>query len=155
MDSSFSMDKARIHCQTREKILSLAYFLILNQNNNVSFYESFAETTRLPYPRPLSPSAVTRLFQRIELRDVRRYFLLMRSYLQEDEDNKIILALDSTSISSYSTRLTHIEYGKNKDDDALPQLNVLFLVDQKSGLPSLIVIFVPPYWFMPVALSKS
>ena len=81
------------------------------------------------------PLAVTRLFQRIELRDVRRYFLLMRSYLQEDEDNKIILALDSTSISSYSTRLTHIEYGKNKDDDALPQLNVLFLVDQKSGLP--------------------
>ena len=59
----------------------------------------------------------------------------MRSYLQEDEDNKIILALDSTSISCYSTRLTHIEYGKNKDDDALPQLNVLFLVDQKSGLP--------------------
>ena len=85
--------------------------------------------------RQLSPSAVTRLFQRIEMRDVRRYFLLMRSYLQEDEDNKIILALDSTSISSYSTRLTHIEYGKNKDDDALPQLNVLFLVDQKSGLP--------------------
>lgn len=118
-----------------KKILSLAYFLILNQNNSVSFYESFAETTRLPYSRPLSPSAVTRLFQRIELRDVRRYFLLMRSYLQEDEDNKIILALDSTSISSYSTRLTHIEYGKNKDDDALPQLNVLFLVDQKSGLP--------------------
>lgn len=75
------------------------------------------------------------LFQRIELRDAQRYFLLMRSYLQEDEDNKIILALDSTSISSYSTRLTHIEYGKNKDDDALPQLNVLFLVDQKFGLP--------------------
>ena len=118
-----------------KKILSLAYFLILNQNNNVSFYESFAETTRLPYPRALSPSAVTRLFQRIELRDVQRYFSLMRSYLQEDEDNKIILALDSTSISSYSTNLTHIEYGKNKDDDALPQLNVLFLVDQKSGLP--------------------
>ena len=45
-----------------KKILSLAYFLILNQNNNVSFYESFAETTRLPYPRALSPSAVTRLF---------------------------------------------------------------------------------------------
>ena len=41
-----------------KKILSLAYFLILNQNNNVSFYETFAETTRLPYPRPLSPSAL-------------------------------------------------------------------------------------------------
>ena len=67
------------------------------------------------YPRALSPSAVTRLFQRIELRDVQRYFSLMRSYLQEDEDNKIILALDSTSISSYSTNLTHIEYGKNKE----------------------------------------
>lgn len=59
----------------------------------------------------------------------------MRSYLPEDENNKIILALESTSISSCSTNLTPIEYGKNKDDDALPQLNVLFLVDQKSWLP--------------------
>ena len=40
----------------------------------------------------------------------------MRSYLQEDEDNKIILALDSTSITSNSTNLTNIEYGKNKDE---------------------------------------
>ena len=66
----------------------------------------------------------------------------MRSYLQEDEDNKIILALDSTSISSYSTNLTHIEYGKNKDDDALPQLNVLFLVRPEVGTFRFFIAFM-------------
>ena len=44
-------------------------------------------------------------------------------------------AAEDTAVSSSLQSLTHIEYGKNKDDDALPQLNVLFLVDQKSGLP--------------------
>lgn len=89
--------------------------------------------TRLPYPRPLTSSAVTRLFQRIELKDALRYFSLICSFLQEDK--KIILALDSPPISPCSTNLTYIENGKNKDDEALPQLNVLFLLDQKSGVP--------------------
>lgn len=91
--------------------------------------------TRLPYPRPLISSAVTRLFQRIELKDALRYFSLIRSFLQEDEDKKINLTLDSTPISPYSTNLTYIEYGKNKDEEALPQLKVLFLLDQKYGVP--------------------
>ena len=47
------------------KILSLAYFIILNADNNVSRYASFAETTRLPWQRPLSSSALSRLFDRI------------------------------------------------------------------------------------------
>ena len=116
-----------------QKILPLAYFLIPNPNNDVTYYESFTET-REYRNLDMSPSAVTLFLQRIELLDAQCYFSLIPSNLQREEANKIILALDSASISSYSTNLTHIEYGKNKDDDAL-QLNVLFLVDQKSGLP--------------------
>ena len=31
------------------KVLSIAYFIILNQDNNISKYPTFAEATRLPW----------------------------------------------------------------------------------------------------------
>ena len=44
-------------------------------------------------------------------------------------------AYDSTSISSYSETLTQIQYGKNKENDKLPQLNLLLVFGEKSGIP--------------------
>ena len=45
------------------------------------------------------------------------------------------MALDSTSISSYANKLPNVERGRNKDEDNLPQINLLMLVESKSGLP--------------------
>lgn len=45
------------------------------------------------------------------------------------------MALDSTSISSYTNKLSDVERGRNKDEDNLPQINLLMLVKSKSGLP--------------------
>jgi transposase len=44
-------------------------------------------------------------------------------------------AYDSTSISSYSETLRQVQYGKNKDGDDLPQLNLLLVFGEQSGLP--------------------
>ena len=44
-------------------------------------------------------------------------------------------AYDSTSISSYSEELKQVKYGKNKDGDSLPQINLALLFGEKSGLP--------------------
>ena len=44
-------------------------------------------------------------------------------------------ALDSTSITSYSENIASVAYGKNKDLISAPQTNVLFLVDQETGIP--------------------
>lgn len=44
-------------------------------------------------------------------------------------------AYDSTSISSYSETLAQIQYGKNKENDKLPQLNLLLVFGEKSGIP--------------------
>jgi transposase len=122
------------------KILSLAYFLILTENNNVSRYENFAETTRLPWPHPLSPSAVSRLFSGITASSVEKFIRnLQAGWIAEKQKSgvtdKPLLALDSTSISSYSQKLGPVERGRNKDEDNLPQINLLMLVDAKTGLP--------------------
>ncbi|MCR5303295.1 MAG: transposase, partial [Lachnospiraceae bacterium] len=44
-------------------------------------------------------------------------------------------AYDTTSISSYSETLKQVKYGKNKDDDHLPQINLALLFGERSGLP--------------------
>ena len=45
------------------------------------------------------------------------------------------LALDITSISSYSNLIEDVEWGYNRDKEALPQINLCMLMGEKSGLP--------------------
>ena len=122
------------------KILSLAYFLILEQRNSMTLYELFARKTRLPYSRPLSKSAVTRIFQSITPHQIDA-FLSTLSSLSAQRDEALndfatkFWALDSTSFSTYSEHLSKAFYGKNKDGDDLKQLNMLMVVNQKSGEP--------------------
>lgn len=48
---------------------------------------------------------------------------------------KECLAYDTTSISSYSELIAHVRYGKNKDGDSLPQVNLALIFGQHSMLP--------------------
>lgn len=118
------------------KILSVAYYLILNANNNVDRYDTFAEVTRLPWHGTLSASAVSRLFARIQPSQIELFLTKVKdAWLRDSAGSQLVLALDSTSISSYSKKLANVERGRNKDEDDLPQINLLMLVDAHSGLP--------------------
>lgn len=121
-----------------KKILSLAYFLVLNRDNAVYNYEEFAECTKLPFQKPLNSTQVNRLFTMISENNIESFF----SLLDEEFTNNLndayeptYLALDSTSISTYSKKISAADFGHNKDGDDTPQVNVLFLTEQKSGLP--------------------
>ena len=45
------------------------------------------------------------------------------------------LALDITSISSYSELIDDVEWGYNRDHEPLPQINLCMLMGEKSKLP--------------------
>lgn len=45
------------------------------------------------------------------------------------------LALDITSTSSYSTLIDDVEWGYNRDEEHLPQINICMLMGEKSRLP--------------------
>ena len=122
------------------KTLSIVYFIILNENNNISRYPNFAETTRLPWPGALHASTIGRIFRRIKSQQIENYFTevqkgLLEQKIKANDTDKLTLALDSTSISSYSEKLPNVVRGRNKDEDNLPQINLLMLVDSKTGLP--------------------
>jgi len=122
------------------KILSLAYYIVLERTNTMNNYEEFAECTRLPWGGRLCGSSIHRLFKAITADRIDRFFDVLADYYMEEmgEDffKRRFIALDSTSISTYSALLSKSDFGHNKDgDDELRQINVMMLVDQKTGLP--------------------
>ena len=122
------------------KILSICYFIILNQDNNISKYETFAEVTRLPWGAPLAPSSISRVFRKIRNQQIETYFSVFRDELLEQQEkygdkNEITLALDSTSGSNYVIKnLLNLERHRYEDEDNLPLINLLALTDYESGI---------------------
>lgn len=122
------------------KILSICYFIILNQDNDISKYETFAEVTRLPWGAPLAPSSISRVFRKIRNQQIETYFSFFRDELLEQQEkygdkNEITLALDSTSGSNYViNNLLNLERHRYEDEDNLPLINLLALTDYESGI---------------------
>ena len=81
--------------------------------------------------RTLSSQDSSRLFASITEAQSRSFFRMQDRRRLEKE----YWAYDSTSISSYSETLRQVKYGKNKESDHLPQMNLLLLYGEKSGLP--------------------
>ena len=67
------------------KVLSIAYFIILNQDNNISRYPTFAEATRLPWGAPLHPSSIGRIFRKIKKQQIEKYFSALQEGLIEQK----------------------------------------------------------------------
>ncbi len=83
------------------KILSLAYFVILNNKENLSEFEEFSEITRLPYSNNLSEKDILSLFKNIKKEQILRFISnLNYAYLSESNINEqnYLLALDAQYI---------------------------------------------------------
>ena len=114
-----------------KQILSIAFYLILEDNNPLYRFEKWHLTHMHPYGENIASPRSSELFSAITDEDVGHFFgLQCRRRIDEE-----YWAYDSTSISSYSETLAQIQYGKNKENDCLPQLNLLLVFGEKSGLP--------------------
>lgn len=116
---------------TYKKLLSIAYYLILEDNNPLYRFEKWNFTHKHPYGADISSPRSSELFAAITDEQVNKFFRLQGKRRVQEE----YWAYDSTSISSYSETLKQIQYGKNKENDKLPQLNLLLVFGEKSGLP--------------------
>jgi len=114
-----------------KELLSIAFYLILADNNPLYRFEKWHLTHKHPYGEDITSPRSSKFFSSITDDQINKFFVLQAKRRVEDE----YWAYDSTSISSYSETLRQIQYGKNKDDDKLPQLNLLLVFGEKSGLP--------------------
>ena len=114
-----------------KKLLSIAYYLILEDNNPLYRFEKWNHTHKHPYGADICSPRSSEFFSSITDEQINKFFRLQGKRRVEDE----YWAYDSTSISSYSETLSQVQYGKNKEDDKLPQLNLLLVFGEESGLP--------------------
>ena len=114
-----------------KKLLSIAFFLILEDNNPLYRFEKWNLTHKHPYGQDISSPRSSELFASITDDQVTKFLKLQAKRRVEEE----YWAYDSSSISSYSETLNQVQWGKNKEDDKLPQINLLLVFGEKSGLP--------------------
>ena len=114
-----------------KQLLSIAFYLILEDNTPLYRFEKWHHTHKHPYGEDIASPRSSELFAGISDDQITKFFRLQGKRRIEDE----YWAYDSTSISSYSETLAQVQYGYNKEDDKLAQLNLLLVFGEKSGLP--------------------
>ncbi len=124
-------DLARCFPDTYRQILSVAYYLIMEDCNPLSRFPRWALTHRHPYGKDIPSQRSSELFGGIREDNKQRFFQLQASRRMENE----YLAYDTTSISSYSKSIKQVRYGVNKDHDHLPQINLAMVFGESSRLP--------------------
>jgi transposase len=130
-DTGVTEDLKTCFPDTYRQILSIAYYLILEDKNPLSRFPHWAALHRHPYGSPISSQRSSELFASITEDAKQRFFRLQGKRRAGSE----YLAYDSTSISSYSKSLRQVRYGKNKDHEHLAQINLTLLFGQQSRLP--------------------
>lgn len=124
-------DLKRCFPESYRQILSIAYYLILEDRNPLSRFPRWAAIHRHPHGAVISSQRSSELLSSMTEEARQRFFRLQGKRRAERE----YLAYDSTSVSSYSKCLRQVRYGNNKDHEALEQINLALLFGQVSRLP--------------------
>ena len=117
--------------QQYTQVLSLAYYLILEDRNPLSRFSKWSATHNHPYGADISSQRSSDLFAGITEDGKNQFFRLQGMRKKERE----YWFYDATSISSYSKCLAQARFGHNKDHEHLEQLNVAILFGEESQLP--------------------
>lgn len=112
------------------KILSLAYYLILESDSPMYRFSKWAQNHKHPFNADIPSQRISEIFSSVEESNM-NFFKNQTNRRSEKE----YLAYDTTSISSYSELIDHVKYRKNKDGESLPQVNLALVFGQTSMLP--------------------
>ena len=104
---------------------------MLEDHNPLYRFEKWGDLHKHPYGKNITSQRSSELFGSITEEDKQHFFKLQGKRRSERE----YWAYDITSISSYSESLRQVQYGKNKEDDRLPQLNLALVFGETSNLP--------------------
>lgn len=124
-------DLKSVFSDTYKQILSIAYYMILEDNSPLSRFEKWSNKHKHPYDRNIPSQRSSELFASITDSDRAKFFKLQKKRRIDKE----YLFQDITSISSYSEALRLLQYGYNRENDKLPQLNLAIVYGESSELP--------------------
>jgi transposase len=112
-------------------LMSLAYYLVLESSSPMYRFDRWAFDHRHPFGETLSSQRISGILLDIPEQAKLEFFRRQSRRRQEKE----YLAYDTTSVSSYSEYIKAVRYGKNKDNDKLPQINMALIFGEESRMP--------------------
>ncbi len=113
-----------------QQIFTLASYLV-SSGEPAMYLEDWLENTESFQAGSMSSQRISELLLSIN-HDRRIEFYSEWGACRSEQE---YLALDITSISSYSKLIEDVEWGYNRDGENLPQVNLCMLLGEKSGLP--------------------
>ena len=129
--TGLTSDLKRCFPETYRQLLSLAYYLILEDSAALSRFTRWAATHEHPYGSDIPLQRSSEILRSVTEGSKMEFFRCLAKRRKHEE----YWAYDYTSISSYSEQLNQVKYGHNKDHEPLPQLNLLLLYGESSNLP--------------------
>jgi transposase len=114
-----------------QQILSIVYYLILEDKNPLYRFEKWGHLHKHPYDKNISSQRSSEIFASIT-EEAKNQFFRLQGKRRIDKE---YWAYDITSISSYSEGLRQVQYGRNKEGDPLAQLNLALVFGETSNLP--------------------
>jgi hypothetical protein len=119
-----------------ERIFALASYLVCS-GEPVAYCADWVERSDIEGVGSMSSQRVSELLRSVTVSGRERFYDRWAEYRSELE----YLALDITSVSSWSQLIDDVEWGYNRDGDALPQVNLCMLMGQESHLPVRMTVY--------------
>jgi transposase len=118
------------------EVLHLAFFIVAS-GEPALYCEDWLYKTECDLNKELSSQRISELLVAITQGERMSFFERWGEYRCENE----YIALDITSISTYSELINTAEWGYNRDKEKLPQINICMLLGEKSRLPVLQMVY--------------
>ncbi len=112
------------------RILTCAYYLV-SEGRALCHVEKWKNSNKAPFAESLSSQRISELLERITPTLQQEFFGKWIASNKQDE----YYAIDITSVSSYSEFIEFVRWGYNRDDDDLPQINLLMITGEESHMP--------------------
>ena len=113
-----------------EQIFNIACHLV-SSGDPIMYCVDWVEKTEAFQCGCLSPAAITEMYKDITFAEQSEFYEKWAAL----RDEKEFLALDISSVSSYSELISDVEWGYNRDREHLPQINLCLLMGEESGMP--------------------
>ena len=119
---------------TADKLISCARFLVCSANEPLSRVRTWQLTHPIPYEDGLSKDICHRLTQELGTDETFRQRLFKLRFDRQPAD-EIVVAVDGSTVSTYSENQVAARYGFNKDGDGLPTIKWMDLYASRTHEP--------------------
>lgn len=115
-----------------DKILDIATYMIMSENNVMQYFEDYGYNHSLFNGMNFTDCTISRLLGSLKVSQID---LFIKSWVSMQKSDNIYIAYDSSNMNTVAGTLSLAEYGHAKDDPDLPQINLSLGYNQTDEIP--------------------